>query len=985
MSVPSANEQLLLGTHPQQTEVHFDIFNPATVLSASVNNSSAAQGDRVITYDNATGDFNDVKPGMTLYAANEFVRVVSATATTITVAENDYIVWTNNLAFTVRAFYLPWGVLPRISIDSNDIVTFFKDFDIEYSNQNSVLDPVVHMGPNAAALLDQDSGAVDVFYTSSGSFDPNGSGLSTFSWNFEGAQITGTSAADPGNVAYDTPGDFITTLTVTNNASKSFTAHRHILIRNSSRPAWGLNSLEGNKGSGSWQASLWVRNDVSDVVDGALVILHTTDFYGTTKQSIGGNAQGRNNTLFVGYIYGESIRYDATDNIVTFTVFGLGAYLNTLETMSARLEDKATATTWNEMTSLNIDRALFGFIRWQTNIMEVADVFYTNNTFPVQFIDFARGPILASLRNLVMSAIKGLVNSDRQGALYIEEDVQTVEVASRNIPITMELSRQFWMNEPEIQHRKRRVQSFLELGGILYSGATGTFAAMLSGAPGITPSYFGSTSREHGLIIGPTGQTFLNAFTGNVFALRNNPFPEVAFEMAGNLRVFDIAPQEFTQAILSADDTFSDVVWNPQRLIPLRVEYTYNPETFSLLPTVSFEAESSGPPGQTIIIPPTPPWDPPELPEIPIQPIPVPVPPVAGNASHVFFMTDNDEIVWSGDIFSTLASQPTWNALGVGSGLPGDLDALWDTGGGNRGWLAVIWDTSRAYVIGRVSTASPTDKPWAIWQTTNILDSSPVWVELLRGGDSVLGSTVFVDPGNGSPFSRLHRQGNSVYLLIRLTSGGESHSRHDGAAFTHTAISIAQNVQTEVATEAAYTDESGGSTRVFNPIGTVLASFVNNEGVNRTIWRNYAGGSYFTFRSNPTGDFLHNANSDSDVVQFSGLGTGANTFTEIRGALNGNALCFVGGDDQAWVSADGSTFTTGTLVWEEGQIDFLDVGGGDQLAWLPYSVANSQEMFRLADDIFGSHAFFNKTGNYWTEIDISGGAFLATRLQVTYE
>lgn len=985
MSVPSAAEQLLLGTRPQQTEVHFDIFNPATVLSASVNDSNAAQGDRVITYDNATGDFNDVKPGMTLYADGEFIRVVAVTSTTITVAENDYIVWTDNLTFTVRAFFLPWGVLPRITLDSNNNATFFKDFDIEYSNQNSVLDPIVHMGSNAAALLNQNTGLADIFYTSDGSSDPNGSGIASYSWNFEGAQITGTSDAIPGNVTYDTPGDFITTLTETNDAGKSFTSHRHIIIRNHSRSQWGLNSLEGNRSSGSWQAQIWVRHDVSDVVDGAMIILHTTDFYGTTKQSIGGNAQGRNSTLFAGYIYGESIVYDATDNIVTFTVFGLGAYINTLETMSARLENKATATTWNEMTSLTIDRALFSYIRWQTNIMEVADVTYSNNTSPVQFIDFARGPILASLKNLVASAIKGLVSSDRQGALYIEEDVQTIDVVSRNIPTTMELSRQFWMNEPEIQHRKRRVQSFLELGGIFYSGATGTFAAMLSGAPGITPSYFGSASRESGLIIGSTGQTWLNNFTGNVYALHNNFFPEVSFEMAGNLRVFDIAPQEFTQVTLSAEDTFSEVVWAPKRLIPLRVGYTYNPETFSLLPVVTYEAESDGPPGQTILIPKSPPWDPPELPQIPVQPIPVPVPPVAGNASHVFFMTDNDEIVWSGDVFSTLASQPTWNALGIGSGLPSDLDALWDTGGGNRGWIAVIWDTSRVYVIGRVNIASPTDKPWAIWQTTNILDPSPTWVELLRGGDSVLGSTVFIDPGNGSPFSRLHRQGNSVYLLIRLTSGGESHSRHDGAAFTHTAISIAQNVQTEVATEAAYTDESGGSTRVFNPIGTVLASFVNNEGANRSIWRNYAGGSYFTFRSNPTGDFVHNANSDSDVVQFSSLATSANDFTELRGALNGLDLCFVGNDSQVWASADGSSFTTGTMVWEEGQVDFLDVGGGDQLAYLPFSVANSQEMFRLVDNIFTGHTFFNKTGNYWTEIDISGGAFAATQLQVTYE
>jgi hypothetical protein len=984
MSVPSATEQLLLGTRPHQTEVHLDIFNPVTVLTASVNDSDAAKGDRVITYDGASGSFSDVRAGMTMYVDDDLIRVVSITNTTVTVAENDYIEWTDDLTFTIRAFYLPWGVFPRITIDGNSNPTFFKDFDVVYGNQNSVLDPLVCMGPNAAALLNEDTDEVDIFYTSTGTVDMNGSGISSYAWNFEGAQITGTSDAIPGNVTYDTPGDFITTLTVTNNAGKTLTSRRHVLIRNDSRSQWGLESLEGNRESGSWQATIWIRHDVSDVVDGALLILHTSDFYGGTEQSIGGNAQGRSKTLFVGYIYGESIRYNATENVVTFTVFGLGAYINTLETMSARLQDKATATTWNEMTSLTIDRALFSFIRYQTNIMEVADVKLTNNTSPVQFIDFARGTILAVIKNLVQSAIKGLTSSDAQGTLYIEENIQTTEVANRNIPTTMELSRQFWMGEPEIRRRKRRVQSFVELGGIFYSGATGTFAAFLSGAPGITPSYHGTASRETGLIIGNEGQTWLNNFTGNYHALRNNQYPEVTFQMAGSLRVFDIAPQEFTQVTLNIEDTFLGIVWNPQRLLPLRVEYAYNPETFSLIPTVSYEAETDGPPGETILIPESPPWDPPEMPLPPIQPIPRPIPPVLGTAKSVFFITDNDEIVWAGDAFKTVSNQPTWNKLSIGDGLP-DTDAIFDAGGSSFGWLAVIWDESRMYLIGRVNTTDPFDKPWAIWMTEDVGLDDPTWTEILRGGDTVLGSTV-ASGGTSSPFGALLRNSNRVYLLIILQNGSESYSSHDGTSWTHTAISISpESALGEAATNNAYTDESGADSRVNSPPGTVLNQWVNEEQINRTIWQNYAEGSYFTFRASGGIDFLHNANTDADVAQVNTASYSGIQFSKVDGALNGLDLCFVAGGSQVWASPDGSTFTTGTMDWEEGQVSFLDVNGGDQLAYLPYSVGNSQEMFRLVDDIYTGHTFYNKTGNYWQDIDDSGGAFNAKDMQVTYE
>ena len=59
-----------LRVRPHNTKLWLSIYKPPTILSAQVNDGSIAKGEREITYNNESGDYNDVKDGMTMYVGS---------------------------------------------------------------------------------------------------------------------------------------------------------------------------------------------------------------------------------------------------------------------------------------------------------------------------------------------------------------------------------------------------------------------------------------------------------------------------------------------------------------------------------------------------------------------------------------------------------------------------------------------------------------------------------------------------------------------------------------------------------------------------------------------------------------------------------------------------------------------------------------------------------------------------------------------------
>ena len=168
----------LLRTRPQETKLYLSIFQPQAVFKARINNASAARGDRVIPFDTVSlGAYTDIKANATMWVGTSDgardvgkIRVRSATSGNVTVSENSNIEWDDDLFLTVFYYFELWPVFPRIIANpSNEADSiFYKDYDIPYTNQNSILGTFINMGPNRAASLDPASNQVQLYYSSTG-------------------------------------------------------------------------------------------------------------------------------------------------------------------------------------------------------------------------------------------------------------------------------------------------------------------------------------------------------------------------------------------------------------------------------------------------------------------------------------------------------------------------------------------------------------------------------------------------------------------------------------------------------------------------------------------------------------------------------------------------------------------------------------------------------------------------------------------------
>lgn len=670
-------------TRPHRTRLWLGIYQPTVIFQGRINSASIVKGERDITLDGTSGDFNLIQGGETCYISTIVggkelgrVRVKSATATVLTLAENA-ITWIDDWYVTVVRYFEPWGVYPRVTLDSDNDPTFFKDYDIAYTDQNTVLDPIICLGPNHAGFLEPDgiaTGIHQIWYTSSGTFDPTEDSAhitgSTFDWHFEGGDPTGSADVDPGYVSYTGCGQYVTSLSVTTAGGAVFTGRRHVQILTrpdqvgSCKPfsRWGLRSLEGNRDAGGYNARIWVRDvvDTDVIVDGALIVVFSEDWEGGTNEGItgsyvktGANAENRDQILFTGYILEDSIRLDPITSQVDFKVGSITQRMSELSTFSIALDAEDNGEPWTVFPSLTTDRTAIHYMRWHSTVLAVADFSQTGETKRLFGTTLGRGNLFETIDGQYFSDLMASIVSDRQGKIWAEvnENYQPTGSTRQNndhMQSVIRLSRQDWRNQIGIERDPHADLSYVELGGVAYSGlVTGTFDPYLSGAPGEAPDYFGKAERVSGLAI--FGQDQLNELSGNVWASRNALYPKVQIPLAGDYRFLDIAPQHRVELTLAEGDTFRHVEWINKPFIPQAVVYRWDAKNQALMMDLAVAEETDGSPGDTVLIPVNPPYDrlilpdwdidfPPIIPPDPIEP---PVEPPPGTGDLIYLCTNN--------------------------------------------------------------------------------------------------------------------------------------------------------------------------------------------------------------------------------------------------------------------------------------------------------------------------------------------------------
>lgn len=632
MSVLTAAEKTLLRTQPQSTRLWLSIYQPTTILSAQVNDVFIVPGAYQITYDNSSGSYTKIKSGMTMLVGTTpggkdigKIRVRSATSTVITVAENYHIKWANDLYLTVLNFWEIEAVYPRIIDSGGGNLIWYKDYDIAYTNQNDNLGSFICMGSHFAGFLE--SGNCPVYYSATGTVNLGGESL-TYYWDFPGADtITGSNSLTPGWINYKTAGHYTTSLIVSGTSSGvSDVSYRHVSIydrpevgTNNPILQWELTSMDGSRDSGGYKARAKIWSQTTNVVDGALVVMFADDWYGSTKQSIGGNSLNRSSIVFSGYIIDGSITYNYNDRSVEFQIGspteimkiaeGFSVATNSSTNPSLQVtHDKDIPSAWALIKDMNCKKAIYHFLRWHSTVLFTSDFQFMGTDYPIQYFDADRTSLYDGVQSFMNGTLVGQTVSDRQGKIWAEISPGATDLPTSVFLTNWTLDKQDWMGNPTIDEAPNENISYLEYGGVAYSGvSTGTSTALMACAPGGAPAYRGTVERNQGLALG--SQVQLNALVGNVFAYDNARFPHADFQLVGNYRNFDIAPIEITNVILTPADNVRGLNWLGKAFHIISMSWTYNGESASFIPSIQLHEITQGYPGQTIPIPPIPPND----------------------------------------------------------------------------------------------------------------------------------------------------------------------------------------------------------------------------------------------------------------------------------------------------------------------------------------------------------------------------------------
>lgn len=649
--IPTNTQLTLLREKPHNTKLYLSIYQPTTVLSAQVNDASIAKGARSITFDTVTaGSYSLIQSGMTLYvgsSAGAFdkgaIRVKSATSSVLTVAENSHIDWADDDYLTVVNFYEINPIYPRIIQDPSDPTQtlWYKDYDVAYTNQNTVLGSFINMGPHHAGFIEE--GSCQVYYSASGTYNLRGDTLS-YHWFFEGATITGSNSHTPGNISYTTPGHYTTRLIVSGSSTGAVdTSYRHVSIYN--RPEsgantpildWELVSMSGSRDQGGYTAKVRLHETVSPTTlkDGSLVVIFSEDWYAGQKTSIGGNALGRSSVVFVGYIIKGSVEYNYRSSSVEFDVGSPTEIMKLANGFAVSVQysdDPSTATSdpnipsgWVAVLGMTVQIAIYHYLRYHSTVLMTNDFEFIGQDRYIQYFDTDRTSLFDAIQTAMKGILTGAVVCDRQGKIWAERDIYVQPLV---YDTTFSLSNQDWINEIGIEENRVPRTSFIEMGGIYFSGPGGTYQPLLSNAPGNAPNYRGTVERIQGLAL--LNQAELNTIVGRVYAQRNITYPSVDIELAGNYRNFDIAPQEFIPLTVAATDTVRGISFTNKSFYLNRMEYKYDPGTELFVPRISLIEVATGVDGDTITIPAVPDDNGYTVPTIEVPQIVIPALPIA--------------------------------------------------------------------------------------------------------------------------------------------------------------------------------------------------------------------------------------------------------------------------------------------------------------------------------------------------------------------
>lgn len=1002
-------ELAYLRSDNQASRLYLTFFTPATVYTARLA-AVPSSTDRVasITYDNGSGAaYADVLPDQTLLIGTTaggfdlgMARIrnttgLAATSGTMNIGETSEIAWQANCYLTVLDEFLLWPRHPTVT----STVTYM-DYDVAYVNQHRYCDSIPVLGPDRVVWL---TGAtVNVTFDGSQSWTLNNT-ITAYLWTAPGASATSGLTTSTPTITYNAVGTYRVGLQITNSDGAVFTGYRRVFVVTEASgvvTTFQLASLQGSYSSGGWSFQVKMSENAAlpTLRDRMQVILHAKDNFGTTQTSLGYVA-GSENVIAIGWIDQESIQQQREDlpGVITFTVEGPHYWLNRMAMFPTGIKDRNShPTKWTRFFGLTAKAIAWHLLHWRTTATRCIDVYPANNEWRGSRFDAPGSQtIWQQLTTILENSVIAKPCCDRYARLFMQIEQNLLSVTDRTaIPSVMTLTKNDWTNEVTFDRRIVNDAAYVDLSGVSWNGTSPT--AFFSLSPGHVFRHYGNVEVRERLVLydQPTTTTLCGAYWG----WKNNPYPRLAFNLAMNNRLIDLAPYQYLTVNFAAGDTPRGFVDSALRVIPRAIRYNWLEQAFALTTDVEVEAETPiglAVTGDT-------PADPPEGEEKPPQPIIPPDPVVTPPARDA-------KIAWM--IHSNGSSTPKTcviyevlddldNPVYAKIEPPGALNIDYLTAGN----YSATYDT---LMLTGYATATPVGPGWAggasgvILIVTGATTGSPTWNLVAYGFNGIAGDYDAQVDGNST--CRFHQSvmlattGISSRVIPTLILISPTLNLVTGAYARNDEF---ENIPNGIPFYQQEYWRSGDDFVIYDGLGATIADGTHGYGLMADIATyDYAIGSSHGSSNALRLYFMRRRKSDArnEIVHVDILGsivTGITTFhptidfvideTPIAGintswsnTLDTSSYCnvipfatYLGGYplyyniDGAWAKAAVAS------AW--GHAHYLKRAGGNSLIWIGReTVANGSEPVRYTRDVTDmvANPWVSMTGNMWSGTD----------------
>jgi PKD repeat protein len=575
-----------LRRNKHSSRVFLAVYTPDVVWTAQVDTGAfpgsttipvtgqSAWGEEQLYYAIRVGsEAGWMDKGIARYISRE-TGAIDVAANAVNWATGDYL----SMVKEIR----PEACIPFVS-ENIILEDGWRRYSDTYGTGPQELEPYANFGPPACIF----EGSPALFYSQACHVFPLSTHIDSYDWFFDGGTtvtgatgwhasgLTGAGApGDPHVVHYAGAGMYYPRLTVTDSNNNTMRGYRPVMVfgREENQPYrdFQVSNIRGDVGSRGWSCSIEVFGDadIDQFPEMAMVVVFAEDQYDDEEVSIGGAYCHRENIIFVGYIESGTVSYEPSAGSVSFGLIGLPSLMNSLSLWPANLYTTGNVG-WHNIQGMNFDAAARHIIGEHTTLDHIVDIYPTRDTKSLINIDVPEASALDQLDRQLYSAINAKVLGNRQGMLFCERDPQMMSQADRAmLGQTMVIRSQdaeFSVQLATEHHVDRACQVVLSAFGY---DAADDLVAYDSIYPANQVDY-GSLHKQSGIRV--ETQEEANEIAELVWLQQNSQFEQTLVGLAGNYRVFDIAPIEYCRFGVNAADNVRGIRWDDVKMVPTEV------------------------------------------------------------------------------------------------------------------------------------------------------------------------------------------------------------------------------------------------------------------------------------------------------------------------------------------------------------------------------------------------------------------------------